>query len=145
MVHYGTLYLEYRPLIITLNGIIDDPSVENLVNFRASIQGTISPYAGEIFLNYNNFIKELNQLIQKPESQALIESARGFVIDYKQYMLSRPNVIGASGAVFGILLAFGMLFPNVRLYLYFFLSDKSQMVRYSLWVIRALSWFHTVA
>ncbi len=126
LVHYGTLYLEYRPLIITLNGIIDDPSVENLVNFRASIQGTISPYAGEIFLNYNNFIKTLNQLIQKPESQALIESARGFVIDYKQYMLSRPNVIGASGAVFGILLAFGMLFPNVRLYLYFFFPIKAK-------------------
>jgi membrane associated rhomboid family serine protease len=33
--------------------------------------------------------------------------------------LNQMVTIGASGAVFGILLAFGMLFPNVPLYLFF--------------------------
>jgi membrane associated rhomboid family serine protease len=34
--------------------------------------------------------------------------------------------IGASGAVFGILLAFGMLFPNMYIYLYFLLPIKAK-------------------
>lgn len=34
--------------------------------------------------------------------------------------------VGASGAVFGILLAFGMLFPNVRIYLYFAIPIKAK-------------------
>jgi len=35
-------------------------------------------------------------------------------------------VIGASGAVFGVLLAFGMMFPNTYLYIYFFLPMKAK-------------------
>jgi membrane associated rhomboid family serine protease len=35
-------------------------------------------------------------------------------------------VIGASGAVFGVLMAFGMLFPNVKIYLYFLFPIKAK-------------------
>ena len=35
------------------------------------------------------------------------------------YGLYHTPTVGASGAVFGILLAFGYMFPNVRLYLIF--------------------------
>ena len=38
---------------------------------------------------------------------------------YADSILSRPTTVGASGAVFGILLAFGMLFPNLPLFLMF--------------------------
>ena len=34
--------------------------------------------------------------------------------------------VGASGAVFGILLAFGMLFPNALLYIYFAIPVKAK-------------------
>ncbi|MCO4293159.1 rhomboid family intramembrane serine protease [Solitalea sp. MAHUQ-68] len=40
--------------------------------------------------------------------------------------LPYPPVIGASGAVFGILIAFGMLFPNMLLYLYFLFPIKAK-------------------
>ncbi|MBE0637696.1 MAG: rhomboid family intramembrane serine protease [Bacteroidales bacterium] len=126
LVHYAIFYFEFNPLITYLDGLINDPSTIGLMEFRATIQGQISPYAGEMYIKYNEFIKVTRQLASNPESQALIESARGFVIDYKQYMLNRPNVIGASGAVFGILLAFGMLFPNVRLYIYFLFPIKAK-------------------
>ncbi|MEG1909582.1 MAG: rhomboid family intramembrane serine protease, partial [Bacteroidales bacterium] len=33
---------------------------------------------------------------------------------------------GASGAVFGILLAFGMIFPNTRIYIYFLFPLKAK-------------------
>ena len=34
--------------------------------------------------------------------------------------------VGASGAVYGILLAFGMMFPNERIYLYFLMHIKAK-------------------
>ena len=40
-------------------------------------------------------------------------------------LINTPTV-GASGAVFGILLAFGMLFPNTLLYIYFAIPIKAK-------------------
>lgn len=40
--------------------------------------------------------------------------------------LYNMTTIGASGAVFGLLLAFGMLFPNSLIYLYFFIPIKAK-------------------
>lgn len=37
-----------------------------------------------------------------------------------QQYINYSGVVGASGALFGLLLAFGMLFPNTKLYLIFF-------------------------
>lgn len=44
---------------------------------------------------------------------------------YNQTVIGIPTV-GASGAVYGILLAFGMMFPNERIYLYFLLPIKAK-------------------
>lgn len=40
----------------------------------------------------------------------------GVIITMQQY-LNQMNTVGASGAVYGILLAFGMLFPNERMFI----------------------------
>jgi len=40
--------------------------------------------------------------------------------------LYNTTTIGASGSVFGLLLAFGMLFPNSLIYLYFFIPMKAK-------------------
>jgi len=40
-------------------------------------------------------------------------------------LLNTPTV-GASGAVFGLLLAFGMMFPNAQIYLYFLFPIKAK-------------------
>jgi len=44
----------------------------------------------------------------------------------KLNILINSNTVGASGAVFGILLAFGMLFPNALLYIYFAIPIKAK-------------------
>ncbi len=36
------------------------------------------------------------------------------------------TTVGASGAIYGLLLAFGMLFPNSMIYLYFFFPIKAK-------------------
>ena len=43
-----------------------------------------------------------------------------------EYILQNSNVVGASGSLFGILLAFGVLFPNTLLYLYFAIPIKAK-------------------
>lgn len=42
------------------------------------------------------------------------------------HQINNIITIGASGAVFGILLAFGMMFPNLHIYLYFLLPIKAK-------------------
>lgn len=49
----------------------------------------------------------------------------GQIISNAQY-LNSINTIGASGICFGLLLAFGMMFPNTRIYLYFLLPIKTK-------------------
>ena len=55
-----------------------------------------------------------------------MQEAVNFITSYREYYLSLPVVIGASGAVYGLLLAFGMLFPNSLIYLYFFIPIKAK-------------------
>ena len=49
----------------------------------------------------------------------------GSKIPVKEY-LNIFNTIGASGIVFGVLLAFGMMFPNTYIYLYFLVPMKTK-------------------
>ena len=42
------------------------------------------------------------------------------------FKLPTAPTVGASGAVYGILLAFGMMFPNERIYLYFLMPIKAK-------------------
>jgi membrane associated rhomboid family serine protease len=44
----------------------------------------------------------------------------------KLYQLYNMPTVGASGAVFGILLAFGMMFPNSLIYVYFAIPVKAK-------------------
>ncbi len=52
--------------------------------------------------------------------------------NYSDPLLGKLNgllnayTVGASGSVFGLLLAFGMMFPNSRIYLYFFFPIKAK-------------------
>jgi membrane associated rhomboid family serine protease len=50
----------------------------------------------------------------------------GNVNSFKLTQLVTTPTVGASGAVFGILLAFGMLFPNTLLYIYFAIPVKAK-------------------
>ncbi|MDA0912749.1 MAG: rhomboid family intramembrane serine protease [Bacteroidetes bacterium] len=62
----------------------------------------------ELFSEYNTFFPEFN----RPSRMTEADWIRNL-----DFVFGR--VVGASGAVFGILLAFGMLFPNTRLMLLF--------------------------
>jgi membrane associated rhomboid family serine protease len=55
-------------------------------------------------------------------------AATSRMIELKDQILENTYVIGASGSLMGLLGAFGMLFPNRLLYLYFFIPVKAKWV-----------------
>ncbi len=48
--------------------------------------------------------------------------------EQKQALLNMPNIIGASGAVAGVIVGFGYLFPNSVLYLYLAIPVKAKFL-----------------
>ncbi len=87
---------------------------------------------GAYFLHYAVNAWQIHQLVLDlgPEARALVKR-EGFELwleqrNYRDPQLAQLNrlfntpVVGASGAVFGILLAFGMMFPNTKLIMLFF-------------------------
>ena len=68
---------------------------------------------------YQPMLEFLNKFEENPRNEVYIRESVGFVNNYYQQQVSIP-MVGASGAIFGILMAFGLLFPNTELFLLFF-------------------------
>ena len=62
-----------------------------------------------------------------PQSPEYTQQSLNFVHQLVQLNLDVPT-IGASGAVYGILLAFGMMFPNMLVYIYFLFPIKAKWI-----------------
>lgn len=62
-----------------------------------------------------------------PESTAYVTQSIN-LISLRFAHVFNMSTVGASGAVYGLLLAYGMLFPNTRLYIYFLFPVKAKYV-----------------
>ena len=71
--------------------------------------------------------QELVQYIQYATSLADYGSVNvgGQIVPIGTY-LNKMNTVGASGAIYGLLLAFGMTYPNSMIYLYFLFPIKAK-------------------
>lgn len=67
-------------------------------------------------------LTEVNHIIQTSSDRAEVID----LMEQKEFYLNNNVIIGASGSLFGLLGAFGMLFPNRLLYLYFFIPVKAK-------------------
>ena len=87
--------------------------------------------------------QEVVQYIQYVTTLAQYDSVNfggGQVISMANY-LNMLNTVGASGAIYGLLLAFGMMFPNSMIYLYFFVPIKAKWFVIGYAVIELVSGF----
>ena len=60
----------------------------------------------------------VDQYSRNPQDPQLLQQAENTLNDILRLEVNQP-MVGASGALFGILVAFGMLFPNTQLFLLF--------------------------
>ena len=109
-------YFEIAPLQKGVDTYISNPTADNFNSFVGDyIPDKIQP--------------NLNELLDFYSANPTNEEAKNASVKLsKTYLESQINtpVLGASGAVFGILLAFGMLFPNTLIYIYFFFPMKAK-------------------
>jgi membrane associated rhomboid family serine protease len=116
VLHMGVQYLELAPMIKSAEVYANNPSIGQ---FRAFIDdhvpSTIQPQFNQILSTWES----------NPQSTEAKQSSIAFVKQLTDLKINIPTV-GASGAVFGLLLAFGMFFPNAMIYLYFFLPIRAK-------------------
>jgi membrane associated rhomboid family serine protease len=104
------MYLTIRPEITIINDLINNPQPEAIRDYFHQFQSLPQ-----------NISEAINKLkINSEDRQSIIALKNSLVELRKEYIDHQPVVIGASGAVYGILLAFGMLFPNTQMLLIFF-------------------------
>ena len=121
--HYAIIAVDLYPLITTLDQLVDAGDAQSIAAFMAEhnygnyVSATFNPkgYA----LVQSTFSQAQLELAVNPDNTQLVYEAREFLLQYRDFVADSPNVVGASGALFGILLAFGMMFPNVSLYMMF--------------------------
>lgn len=74
-------------------------------------------------IQLSDTLTAINDLLN---SQDLTTSQRILLFDKKDELLRNSVVVGASGSLFGLLGAFGMLFPNRYIYIYFLFPVKAK-------------------
>lgn len=78
--------------------------------------GAAALHLGVLYMEMNDVVAKFNSLPAEQQQELLYNP---------NYRLNQATV-GASGAVFGCLAAFGYLFPNTLIYVYFFLPVKAK-------------------
>ena len=107
------VHIEILPALKYFESLIHNPTVIGYTDFLHS--------AGNLFSNTEkkDFLTALNEWQVNPNNLNAKSQAVEIVADIFEKFKNGRSTVGASGAVFGILLAFGMLFPNTQLMLLF--------------------------
>ncbi len=122
IVHYTVYYFQLSPTLTILDTFLDNPTLENLKNITDNHKFHLNQESGLIW----NQFQEFSRYIQNLNYSSSLQTGIDFIQNYREYYLNLPTVVGASGSVFGLLLAFGMLFPNSLIYIYFLFPIKAK-------------------
>ncbi|MDP3445388.1 MAG: rhomboid family intramembrane serine protease, partial [Ignavibacteria bacterium] len=120
------IHFQMMPALTDIDAFLKSHDIEALAKFTSSHTFALSQYSGQIWLDFQEFQRNIKVLSMNPANAEAMQSVLNFVADYKEFYLNQSVVVGASGAVFGILLAFGMMFPNSIIYLYFAIPIKAK-------------------
>jgi membrane associated rhomboid family serine protease len=123
IIHYIVVYLQMQPTLQVIDSLIAQPSNNDIVSFFNS--GKFKIVSQEIANNFNTFRPDYNMLLNNDPQMALSQ-ATAFLSQYRIDFINGHLVVGASGSVYGILLAFGMMFPNALVYLFFAIPIKAK-------------------
>jgi hypothetical protein len=91
------------------------PDIPHFIEFLKTYKVAVSPADYQSIRGWDN----------DPASHSYAQESIDIINKYYRQMIDEPT-IGASGAVFGVLFAFGYLFPNTLLYVYFAIPVKAK-------------------
>lgn len=128
VLHLLVLSFGFSELATEVANYQNNPSLDSYIQFMQHYNLSRIPE----FQSLKNFWQN------NPDSIDAINHSSSYV---NQYLNLRYNeaTVGASGAVFGILFAFGYLFPNTLLYIYFLVPIKAKYVVAGLALIELFS------
>lgn len=129
ILHSGVQQIENRGNIQLIDKYFEHPSNENLLNFTSKHRF----YIDENDFNYQPYLKfkkDFYALQKDKDNRELQLSTTKFMQDYRSDWLNAYTTVGASGAVFGLLLALGLLFPNSIIYFPFPIKIKYYVIAY---------------
>lgn len=109
LMHLGVTWLEYSNLQTAVNAYLVHPGIPDFATLSARYDNLLNMGAIDQFVS---------QWKQNPTDPSFINQSGEMASSFLSILADIP-VVGASGAVFGVLLGFGMLFPNTYLYLLF--------------------------
>lgn len=110
-----TQYFEIMPVINAFNHYMNNASYETLEIF---LRDHFELRSQVMKQNFNAFASSFDTIYAVDPEKAIALS-KEFLFQWRIDFLNNHITVGASGSVFGILLAFGMLFPNTQLMLLF--------------------------
>lgn len=102
-------YYEVNQMEAAAEQVIEAPSPDRFSGF-------VMQHAEFAYPQLQRFI---DRYYDDPNNASLISQSKSNV-EQLIYLEENKPLVGASGAIFGILIAFGMLFPNTELFLLFF-------------------------
>ena len=122
--HYVIFYYQVQPTLHFINDYIADPNLQTFEGFFKT--GYFQVASPEIATRANEFVSQYNALEAAGNKQEMLRTSIDYITQYKADFLNASTIVGASGSVFGLLLAFGMLFPNSVIYIYFAIPMKAK-------------------
>lgn len=100
-------------------------TLENIWGTKRFIFFCFTAALGAAFVQQITYYFMYGDLVQALSNGVLMVSDGVQRVPIRDF-LNQINTVGASGIVFGLLLAFGMMFPNANIYLYFLFPIKTK-------------------
>lgn len=107
LIYSGVVYIQMNGIHKSQIAVNASPSPESYIKFMREVTGNLD-------LADPNFLRVFEEY---PDNKELKKRAKEEV-NYIYEIASNFSNVGASGAIFGLLMAFGMLFPNTELRLF---------------------------
>ena len=124
LLHYTVHYFEIQPVMHALNDYIANPAIDKFKDLFSS--GTLDFSSIQEKQNFQTILNDYQSQLISGNTEKAMQTSIDFVLEYKKAFLNAPVVVGASGSIYGLLLAFGMMFPNSMIYMYFLFPIKAK-------------------
>jgi membrane associated rhomboid family serine protease len=126
VLHYVVVYFEIQPGIDAISAYLSKSHPTfNDINSLMNSEALSRFWSDELDSSKTAFVSKFNALLQTDSAGAFAYS-KAYMSELKTAILNAPVVVGASGAIFGLLLAYGMLFPNSLIFIYFVLPIRAK-------------------